>query len=192
MNTLRPGFDAARAGPSTEQLELEQVRQLVLLGACHQLLASVSKLPSHQLKQIFTEVHGQDSLMLTEPYSTDWFAAWQPSIHASLFITFYQRFVDVVGKEDADTLIRAYRLYREQINLIGLADILSITCAWRLIQLLDSGNMALTACKHCGGQFIAQTSALWADYRCGLCVPPPNSVLFCTPEAAPQFPRQPI
>ena len=190
MKTLPPGFEAARAGPSAEQLELERVRQLVLLGACHQLLESVTKLPSHQLKQIVREVHGHDSSILTEPYSADWFASWQPGVHASLFVTLYQRFVDAVGKEDADTLIRAHRLYREQLHLIGLTDILSITCAWRLLQLLDSGNMSLAACKHCGGQFIAQTSDVWADYRCGLCVPPLNSVLFLNPEAAPQITRQ--
>lgn len=164
--------------------EHARARQLVLLGASLQLLESVTKLPREQLEQLRKALSGQHAAAPKEPYATDWFTRWQPNIHASLFITFYQRFVDAAGKEDIDALIRAYRLYLEQIQLIGLAEILSITRAWRLIQVLDSGNLSLTACKRCGGQFIAQTTDLWADYRCGLCAPPNNSALFLNVEPA--------
>jgi flagellar transcriptional activator FlhC len=64
------------------------------------------------------------------PFSTDWFLTWQPNIHSSLFLNLYQRVIKSSAIDDTDALILAYRLYQEQVTMLGHSEALSITRAW--------------------------------------------------------------
>jgi flagellar transcriptional activator FlhC len=60
-------------------------------------------------------------------------------------------------------------LYREQITMLGLPEVLSLTRAWRLVKFFDAGMLTSTPCKTCEGQFVVHTYDLVKDYECGLC-----------------------
>lgn len=152
--------------------DVERVRQLIKLGARIQLLEALSILPRERLTRIYKEVRGVSPPKGMLPFSTDWFVTWQPNIHGSLFINLYRRAIKAADLDDADALILAYRLYREQVTLMGLEALLSITRAWRLIRFVDAGMLTTAACNDCGGQFVVHAFDLVTGYRCGLCAPP--------------------
>lgn len=152
--------------------DVERVRLLIELGARVQLLEALSNLPRERLVRIYKEVRGESPPKGMLPFSTDWFVTWQPNIHGSLFINLYRRAIKAAELDDADALILAYRLYREQVTQMGLETLLSITRAWRLIRFVDAGMLTTTACNDCGGQFVVHAFDLVTGYRCGLCAPP--------------------
>jgi len=103
------------------------------------------------------------------PFSTDWFMTWQPNIHCSLFMNFYSTCIKHTDLEDGECLVKAYKLYREQITALGLPEVLSLTRAWRLVKFFDAGMLTTTACKTCEGNFVVHTYDLVGNYECGLC-----------------------
>ena len=46
---------------------------------------------------------------------------WQPNIHSSLFINIYQTLIKSTEIEDIEAIIKAYRMYLEQITQLGVA-----------------------------------------------------------------------
>jgi flagellar transcriptional activator FlhC len=94
---------------------------------------------------------------------------WQPNIHSSLFMNIYQTLIKTSDLEDIDAIIRAYRMYLEQIGHLGMSEVLSVTRAWRLVKFFDAGMLTMTGCKCCTGQFVVHTYDLVEDYVCGLC-----------------------
>jgi flagellar transcriptional activator FlhC len=106
------------------------------------------------------------------PYSTDWFMSWLPNIHSSLFMGVYQFLIKNSGARGIEALIKAYRLYLEQISITGGEPVLSITRAWFLVRFFDARMLQLTTCKECGGQFVVHTNELCDHYICGICRPP--------------------
>ena len=155
-----------------EAREVERIRTLVELGARLQLLESVSTLSRERLVRIYKEVLGKSPPKGMLPFSTDWFMTWQPNIHSSLFLNLYQRVIKSADVDETDALILAYRLYREQVTLLGHSEALSITRAWRLLKFVDGGMLTLAPCTCCGGHFVVHTYELVKDYQCGLCAPP--------------------
>ena len=162
----------APRGIIAEARSVERVRTLVALGARLQLLESVSTLSRERLTRIYREAQGKSPPKGMLPFSTDWFMTWQPNIHSSLFLNLYQRVIKATNIDEADALILSYRLYGEQVALLGHSQALSITRAWRLIKFVDSGMLTLTPCTCCRGQFVVHTYDLVKAYRCGLCAPP--------------------
>lgn len=157
--------------------DVNRVRQLVELGARVQLLEAVSKLPRERLIRIYKEVVGESPPKGMLPFSTEWFMTWQPNIHGSLFLNLYQRLIKSAPLEEADAMIMAYRLYKEQVQLVGLEPVLSITRAWRLVQFVDAGVLTMAPCKCCQGQFVVHRYELLDQFRCGLCAPPSRAGL---------------
>jgi flagellar transcriptional activator FlhC len=94
---------------------------------------------------------------------------WQPNVHASLFMNIHQVLIKGSPLDEAEALIAAYRLYREQVEILRLEPVLSVTRAWRLVRFVDCGMLALAPCKRCGGQFVVHAYDLVGDYVCGLC-----------------------
>ena len=106
------------------------------------------------------------------PFSTEWFLTWQPNIHASLFQNTYQYLSKVSALEDIDAIMKAYKLYTEQIAACGVEPLLSITRAWRLVKFIDNQMLSMTKCSKCGGHFVSEAYENSRHFECGLCSPP--------------------
>ena len=153
----------------SESRQIQRAIALIKLGARLQVLESETELSYERLLRLYKEVQGKSPPKGMLPFSTDWFMTWQPNIHASLFMGIY-RFLDKTTElEEIDAIIRAYRLYLEQVAAQKLPVVLSVTRAWRLVKFFDAGMLCTTPCTRCHGQFVVHTLDLTKDYVCGLC-----------------------
>ncbi|NBT56193.1 MAG: flagellar transcriptional regulator FlhC, partial [Betaproteobacteria bacterium] len=78
----------------------------------------------------------------------------------------------VSALEDIDAIMKAYKLYSEQIAVCGVEPLLSITRAWRLVKFIDNSMLGTTKCSKCGGHFVTEAYENARHYECGLCTPP--------------------
>jgi hypothetical protein len=97
---------------------------------------------------------------------------WQPNIHSSLFLNIHEYLNKVAAMEEIDTVIKAYKLYLEQVQAQGLEPMLSVTRAWRLVKFVDNGMLTMTKCTCCGGHYVTHPHEIARHYVCGLCNPP--------------------
>ncbi len=74
--------------------------------------------------------------------------------------------------DDTETVIRAYRLYNDQMKAVGIEPLLSITRAWRLTKFMDTRMLTMTRCTDCGGRFVTDIYENQRHFCCGLCNPP--------------------
>jgi flagellar transcriptional activator FlhC len=156
----------------TETKQIERAIQLIKLGARLQVLESETDLSYERLLRLYKEVSGRSPSKGQLPFSTDWFLTWQPNIHASLFMNIHQYLSKASELEDIDAVIKAYRLYSEQINTCGVEELLSITRAWRLVKFVNNSMLSMTKCSRCGGHFVTEAYESPRNYTCGLCQPP--------------------
>ncbi|MFN0162079.1 MAG: flagellar transcriptional regulator FlhC [Burkholderiales bacterium] len=152
-----------------EARQIALASDLIHLGARLQVLESEITLSRERLLKLYKEIAGKSPPKGMLPFSTDWFMAWQPNIHSSLFMNLYQSLITSSELDGVEAVIRAYRMYRERIGLLGMPEVLSITRAWRLTRFFDAGMLTLTPCTECGGHFVVHTFELTRDYVCGLC-----------------------
>lgn len=155
-----------------EAREIHIAVELIELGARLQLLQEETALSRERLLKLYKEVKGASPSKGMLPYSTDWFMSWQPNIHSSLFIGIYQFLLKSAGVKGVEALIKAYRLYQEQISFTGGEALLSVTRAWFLIRFFEADMLQLATCVECGGQFVVHTNELCGSYVCGICHPP--------------------
>ncbi|BBE50194.1 Flagellar transcriptional regulator FlhC [Ferriphaselus amnicola] len=156
----------------TEAREIHIAVELIELGARLQLLQEETALSRERLLKLYKEVKGVSPSKGMLPYSTDWFMSWQPNIHSSLFIGIHQFLLKNAGIKGVEALIKAYRLYLEQIGFSGGDAVLSVTRAWFLIRFFEADMLQLTTCVECGGNFVVHTNELCGHYTCGICRPP--------------------
>jgi len=149
--------------------QVELARALILQDARLQVLESETNLSRDRLIRLYKEIHKKSPPKGMLPFSTDWYATWQPNIHSSLFMNLYQALIKSADLEDGQALVQAYTMYREQIGNLGLPEVLSITRAWRLVKFFDAGMLTTHACKDCKGQFVVHTYDLLDNFVCGLC-----------------------
>lgn len=152
--------------------QVERAVSLIQLGARLQVLESETNLSYERLLRLYKEVAGKSPSKGQLPFSTDWFLTWQPNIHASLFLNTYEYLNKVSALEDIDAIMKAYRLYSEQIANCGVEPLLSITRAWRLVKFVDNHMLAMTKCSKCGGHFVSEPYENSRHFECGLCTPP--------------------
>lgn len=152
-----------------EAKEIQRASALINLGARLQLLESETKLSRERLLKLYKEIVGKSPPKGMLPFSTDWFLTWQPNIHSSLFMNIVHYLDKSAELDDVDKLVKAYRLYLEQIKSLDMPEVLSLTRAWRLLKFFDAGMLTLTPCTQCGGKFVGHTFELTQDYVCGLC-----------------------
>ena len=145
---------------------------LIQLGARLQVLESETNLSYERLLRLYKEVAGKSPSKGQLPFSTDWFLTWQPNIHASLFLNTYEYLSKVSALEDIDAVMKAFKLYSEQIAACGVEPLLSITRAWRLVKFVDNHMLAMTQCCQCGGHFVTEAYENARHFECGLCAPP--------------------
>ena len=153
----------------TEAKQIDTAVELIKLGARLQVLESETDLSYERLLRLYKEVAGKSPSKGQLPFSTDWFMTWQPNIHASLFLNIHEYLNKVAELEEIDTVIKAYKLYAEQVSAQELELQLSITRAWRLVKFFDAGMLTTVPCTKCGGHFVAHTMDLHDDFVCGLC-----------------------
>jgi flagellar transcriptional activator FlhC len=154
-----------------EQIQLAM--EMIRLGARLQLLESQTTLSRERLIKLYKEMKGCSPPKGMLPFSTDWFLTWQPNIHSSIFYNIYKFMVDHAGVEGIQAILKAYRLYAEQVHG-GEVDeqvepVLSLTRAWTLIRFVESKMLTLKACSCCNGNFIVNTYDLNQNYVCNLC-----------------------
>ncbi len=155
-----------------ESRQIERAVALIKLGARLQVLESETDLSYERLLRLYKEVAGKSPSKGQLPFSTDWFLTWQPNIHASLFLNIYEYLGKVSSLEDIDAVMKAYRLYNEQMVTLEMEPLLSVTRAWRLVKFVDNNMLAMTKCSKCGGHFVSEPYENSRHYVCGLCEPP--------------------
>lgn len=155
-----------------ESRQIERAVALIQLGARLQVLESETTLSYERLLRLYKEVAGRSPSKGQLPFSTDWFLTWQPNIHSSLFLNIYEYLHKVSALEDIDAIMKAYKLYSEQISACGMEPALSMTRAWRLVKFVDNNMLALTTCSKCGGHFVTEPYENSRNFVCGLCEPP--------------------
>ncbi|WP_170162348.1 flagellar transcriptional regulator FlhC [Caldimonas tepidiphila] len=156
----------------SEARQIERAVTLIQLGARLQVLESETELSYERLLRLYKEVAGKSPSKGQLPFSTDWFMTWQPNIHASLFLNIHEYLNKSAALEEIDTIIKAYRLYLEQMQSQQLEPLLSVTRAWRLVKFIDNGMLAMTPCSRCGGHFVTHPHEIARHFVCGLCNPP--------------------
>lgn len=153
-----------------EAAEIQLAVELVNLGARLQLLESETSLSRERLLKIYKELKGVSPPKGMLPFSTDWFVTWQPNIHSSLFMNIYKYLRDHAGISGIDAVIKAYRLYLEQMPPQEDEEpVLSLTRAWTLVRFFDGKMLTFVKCVKCQGQFVAHHLDLHDHYACGLC-----------------------
>lgn len=158
-----------------ENLDLTRAVQLIRLGARMAVLESETRLSRERLVRLYREVTGQSPSKGQLPYSTDWFTAWQPNIHASLFMNIHESLNKACALDPIDLLIKGWQLYVEEARTMGAEPILTVTRAWRLVKFVESSMLALTPCTRCEGKFVTHAYEYGPGFKpfvCGLCAPP--------------------
>ena len=153
----------------SEGREIQTAIELIRLGARLQLLEAETHLSRERLLKLYKEVKGESPPKGMLPFSTDWFLAWQPNVHASLFMAFFNFMLENSRLRGLDAVVKAYRLYLEHVELHGLECVLSLTRAWTLVRFFDANMLQMARCQECGGHFVAHALDLTAGYVCGLC-----------------------
>lgn len=149
--------------------------QLIRLGARMAVLEAETSLSHERLVRLYKEVTGQSPSKGQIPYSTDWFTEWQPNVHASLFLNIVRNLDKASAIEPIELVMRAWALYCEEVAVLQVEPLLSITRAWRLVKFADAGMLALTPCGRCGGRFVTHANEYGPAFKafvCGLCEPP--------------------
>lgn len=152
-----------------EAEEIQRAAEMVSLGARMQMLEAETSLSRERLLKIYKEVRGVSPPKGMLPFSTDWFMAWQPNVHASLFMAFFRYFEERADLHGLDAILKAYHLYLDHIESQVLEPALSLTRAWTLVRFFDADMLQLAPCTRCGGHFVAHAYDPVQDYVCGLC-----------------------
>jgi flagellar transcriptional activator FlhC len=155
-----------------ESRQIERAVALIKLGARLQVLESETDLSYERLLRLYKEVAGKSPSKGQLPFSTDWFLTWQPNIHASLFLNIYEYLSKTSSLEDIEAVMKAFRLYSEQMATLEMEPLLSVTRAWRLVKFVDNNMLAMTRCSKCNGHFVSEPYENARHYVCGLCEPP--------------------
>lgn len=160
---------ARGASVVADALEVERATKLIRLGARVQLLEAEVDLSRERILRLYKEIRKKSPPKGMLPFSTDWFMAWQPNIHGSLFLNIHEFLTKTSVLDDVDALIKAYQLYLEHLAVSDMEPILTVTRAWRLLKFVDSGMLRLAPCTCCKGKFVVHNYDLVDQYECGLC-----------------------
>jgi len=155
-----------------EAREIRVATDLIGLDARLQVLESETRLSRERLLRLYKELRGKSPPKGMLPFSTDWFMTWQPNTHASLFASIYEHIDKACALDEVEVLIKAYRLYLEQVGQLRLPVVLSLTRAWRLIKFFDCGMLTTAPCTRCQGLYVVHTHELLNRFVCGLCHAP--------------------
>lgn len=152
-----------------EAEEIQLAAEMVSLGARMQMLEAETSLSRERLLKIYKEVRGSSPPKGMLPFSTDWFMAWQPNVHASLFMAFFRFFEQRTDVKGLDAILKAYHLYLDHVEAQVIEPVLSLTRAWTLVRFFDADLLQVASCTRCGGAFVVHAYEPVHEYVCGLC-----------------------
>lgn len=152
-----------------EAEDIQRAVEMVRLGARMQMLEAETQLSRERLLKIYKEVRGVSPPKGMLPFSTDWFMTWQPNVHSSLFMSVYEFMRGEGGLPSLESILKAYRLYLEEIDGNGQEPVLSLTRAWTLVRFFDADLLQMTTCTCCGGRYVAHAYDPSTAFVCGLC-----------------------
>jgi flagellar transcriptional activator FlhC len=168
----RSSLSGGRTRNKSVVVEARDIRlaiELIELGARLQMLEAETNLSRERLLKLYKEVKGESPPKGMLPFSTDWFMTWQPNIHASLFMAYYRFMSRNTKLRGLELIIKAYRMYQEQIKRGQMDSVLSLTRAWTMVRFFDAKMLQTSCCKECGGEFVSHAYDPTRGYVCGLC-----------------------
>lgn len=107
--------------------EVKLAIELITLGARLQFLEAEVGLSRERLIKLYKELKGVSPPKGLLPYSTDWYLPWLSNIHSSMFYNIYRFMIDQAGEEKLGALMKAYRIYLEQIEAASGEPVLDFT-----------------------------------------------------------------
>jgi flagellar transcriptional activator FlhC len=155
--------------------------RLIKLRCRLQVLEEELSLSREALLSLYKDTVGESPPKGMLPYSEDWFAIWQPNIHASLFMGYYQILRKHTKLSPLELLIKSYEMYLEEVSRYSNYDeknpVFSITRAWMMLRMMRNGHpmLRMTTCNRCKGNFVTITDkspVFHRDFVCGLSNPP--------------------
>lgn len=155
-----------------EAREVQLAIALIELGARLQFIESEVDLSRERLLRLYKEIKGTSPPKGLLPFSVDWYMTWMANIHSSMFYNIYLHMLAHAGQHKLEALIKAFRMYREQVQAHGDEPVLDFTRAHTLVRFFASDMLQLTPCTRCTGQFVAHAYDKKAGYVCVLCRPP--------------------
>jgi flagellar transcriptional activator FlhC len=170
---LLSGMDGSTMTRSVlqETRDVQRAITLIELGARLQFIEAEVNLSRERLLRLYKEVKGTSPPKGLLPFSVDWYMSWMANIHASMFYNMYQRLL-AHGEERIDALVKAFRMYQEQVRTHGDAPALDFTRAATLVKFFEGGMLQLTPCTRCTGLFVTHAHEPATGYVCVLCRPP--------------------
>ncbi|MDB5945116.1 MAG: flagellar transcriptional activator FlhC [Ramlibacter sp.] len=165
-------------GRMTQKSVLQEAREvqlaitLIELGARLQFLEAEVDLSRERLLRLYKEIKGSSPPKGLLPFSVDWYMTWLANIHSSMFYNFYLYMLPHAGGKKLDALIRAFRMYQEEVQAHSDAIVLDFTRACTLVRYFDSNMLELATCSRCTGRFVSHAYDAKSDYVCVLCRPP--------------------
>ncbi len=99
-----------------EARDIQLAMELITLGARLQMLESETQLSRGRLIKLYKELRGSPPPKGMLPFSTDWFMTWEQNVHASMFCNAWQFLLKTGLCNGVDAVIKAYRLYLEQLR----------------------------------------------------------------------------
>ena len=155
-----------------EARDVQRAITLIELGARLQFIEAEVSLSRERLLRLYKEVKGSSPPKGLLPFSVDWYMTWMANIHASMFYNMYRNLLGNASEDRVEALIKAFRMYQEQVHSHGEAPVLDFTRAATLVRFFDSDMLQLTACTRCTGQFVHHAHEPRQGYVCVLCRPP--------------------
>ncbi len=155
-----------------EARDVQLAITLIELGARLQFLEAEVNLSRERLLRLYKEVKGSSPPKGLLPFSLDWYMTWMANIHSSMFYNIYLHMLAHAGGNKLEALIKAFRMYQEQVLAHGDTAALDFTRAHTLVRFFDSDMLHLTRCTRCSGQFVSHAYDHKSDYVCVLCRPP--------------------
>ena len=155
-----------------EAREVQLAVTLIELGARLQFIESEVNLSRERLLRLYKEIKGTSPPKGLLPFSVDWYMTWMANIHASMFYNLYLSILAHSEGNKLEALVKAFRMYQQQVQSHGDAPVLDFTRAATLVKFFESGMLDLTACTRCTGKFVTHAHENKSGYVCVLCRPP--------------------
>ena len=155
-----------------EARDVQLAISLIELGARLQFIEAEVDLSRERLLRLYKEIKGASPPKGLLPFSVDWYMTWMANIHSSMFYNIYRFMLDEADENELPALIKAYRLYTQQVEANGGEVVLDFTRAETMVRFFDSDMLQLSTCCRCGGHFVAHAHDNKNGYVCVLCRPP--------------------
>ena len=155
-----------------EARDVQLAISLIELGARLQFIEAEVDLSRERLLRLYKEIKGASPPKGLLPFSVDWYMTWMANIHSSMFYNIYLHMLAHAEGDKLEAMIKAFRMYQEQVRAHGDEPVLDFTRAHTLVRFFAGDMLQLTPCVRCTGRFVAHAYDDQTDFVCVLCRPP--------------------